>query len=267
MHIDHYKTTDPKGTVFMFHGIGTNGRLMSFLAVRLCKAGYEVVCPDFPYFGCTVQEGTVSYEDWRDIALYTVKSYRRDSLPVFVFGIGIGGTLAYECAYELGNIPGIMATGYPDFSKEETFHALFGSEQAYRETADYLRKWQWLLPAKKMRLSDLFDLSGIVQDEKAGAILREDEHAGNAVVQLRFVHSLLRHEMRVPPGNYRSGAALWIKTGKDTWMNEEIAEGLYGAMGCRKEILELRDAGHLPIEAEMTDRLTDGLIGFMESCL
>ena len=50
---------------------------------------------------------------------------------------------------------------------------------------------------------------------------------------------------------------LWIKTGKDTWMNEEIAEGLYGAMGCRKEILELRDAGHLPIEAEMTDRLRD----------
>jgi len=35
IHIDHYKVEQPKARLVLFHGIGGNGRLLSFIAVPL----------------------------------------------------------------------------------------------------------------------------------------------------------------------------------------------------------------------------------------
>ncbi len=35
VHIDHYRVDAPKATVLLLHGVGGNGRLLSFIAVRL----------------------------------------------------------------------------------------------------------------------------------------------------------------------------------------------------------------------------------------
>lgn len=64
IHIDHYKVSKPKATVILFHGVGGNGRLLSFIAVRLKISGYEVICPDFPLYGCTQYSGTITYDIW-----------------------------------------------------------------------------------------------------------------------------------------------------------------------------------------------------------
>ena len=52
---------EPKGRVVIFHGTGGNGRLMSFIAVPLARAGYEVVCPDLPLYGLTRYTGDILY--------------------------------------------------------------------------------------------------------------------------------------------------------------------------------------------------------------
>ena len=47
IHLDEYNN-ESNTTVIIFHGVGGNGRLLSFLAVPLFKAGYNVLCPDLP---------------------------------------------------------------------------------------------------------------------------------------------------------------------------------------------------------------------------
>ena len=59
IHIDHYRSDTPRGRVLLFHGVGGNGRLLSFIALPLVANGFEVVCPDFPLYGCTEYEETV----------------------------------------------------------------------------------------------------------------------------------------------------------------------------------------------------------------
>lgn len=40
-------------SIVILHGVGGNGRLLSFIAAPLVKAGFNVVCPDLPGYGYT----------------------------------------------------------------------------------------------------------------------------------------------------------------------------------------------------------------------
>lgn len=60
VHIDHYKVANPKATLILFHGVGGNGRLLSFIAVRLAESGYEVICPDLPLRCHTKYSGKIT---------------------------------------------------------------------------------------------------------------------------------------------------------------------------------------------------------------
>jgi dienelactone hydrolase len=48
IHLDIYKPKDLKNStvVIIFHGVGGNGRLVSFMAVPLVKQGFTVICPE-----------------------------------------------------------------------------------------------------------------------------------------------------------------------------------------------------------------------------
>lgn len=48
IHNDVYNERNGNGvTLVLFHGVGGNGRLLSFIAVPLARRGYKVVCPFF----------------------------------------------------------------------------------------------------------------------------------------------------------------------------------------------------------------------------
>ena len=72
IHIDHYRIEEPKATILVFHGVGGNGRLLSFISIVLQKQGYEVVCPDLPLYGYTKCKENVSYSDWVECGIKLV---------------------------------------------------------------------------------------------------------------------------------------------------------------------------------------------------
>lgn len=115
IHIDHYKVEQPKARIVLFHGIGGNGRLLSFIAVPLMKNGYEIICPDLPPYGYSKYKGTVTYDLWVKYGVEIVRSFQRDDIPIFLFGLSAGGMLAYQVANECDNIRGIMVTCILDF--------------------------------------------------------------------------------------------------------------------------------------------------------
>ena len=77
IHIDHYICNEAKGIVVIYHGVGGNGRLLSFIAVPLHKAGYEVICPDLPLYGHSVCSGKTTYSDWIDCGTVIAEKYRK----------------------------------------------------------------------------------------------------------------------------------------------------------------------------------------------
>ena len=80
IHLDVYNEHSNNGvTLVLFHGVGGNGRLLSFIAAPLAKRGYKVVCPDLPGYGYTEYEGIPSYKTWIETGVYIVQHWRYSS--------------------------------------------------------------------------------------------------------------------------------------------------------------------------------------------
>ena len=88
IHLDHYKNPNGKAKIILLHGVGGNGRVLSFIAVPLHRAGFELIVPDLPGYGYS--EGNkkkVTYTDWVDLASHLIdREKSKDDRPLFVFG-------------------------------------------------------------------------------------------------------------------------------------------------------------------------------------
>ena len=260
VHIDRYSPKEPKETVVMIHGLGQNGRYLSFIASRLLKDGYEVICPDLPFFGYTVHEGTVNYEDVIDLMSYLGDSLKK---PVFMAGTGFGGTAAYDAACAMKSVKGVMTTMYPDPKDLASQVSFCGSEERYRDVTDNLKRWQWLLPGKKIPLEDVADFSKITNHPDASKIIREDPHAGKCVLQMRYLYSLMNHEFRKKPEEFDRCPVLLAMPEDDAWFAVRERKGFFERIKAPKCECVLPGAGHLPLETEGVNALLSAMEEFM----
>jgi pimeloyl-ACP methyl ester carboxylesterase len=71
IHIDFYPASQSKVKIILLHGVGGNGRLLSFIGIPLFKNGYEVICPDLPGYGLTeLNNNMPSYETWVNLVKF-----------------------------------------------------------------------------------------------------------------------------------------------------------------------------------------------------
>ena len=109
IHLDVYNEHSNNGvTLVLFHGVGGNGRLLSFIAAPLAKRGYKVVCPDLPGYGYTEYEGIPSYKTWIETGVYIVQQELLHSKKLFVLGLSAGGMLAYNIVCLAHGVSGII---------------------------------------------------------------------------------------------------------------------------------------------------------------
>jgi len=114
IHLDVYSPSEPKATIILFHGVGGNGRLLSFLAVPLLNNGYQVICPDMPLYGYSKYKGIVNYDMWvadatssRGLSIqvfslvecfrFSPNHYTRVSFDLSIFITGRTELNYYEC--------------------------------------------------------------------------------------------------------------------------------------------------------------------------
>ena len=101
VHLDRLPHPNPSAIVIMLHGGGGNGRILMMPGALVHSLGVEVVAPDLPGFGLTVPTSRrdVSYDRWADLVAELARSEaERTGLPVVLFGMSLGGLLAYGAA-------------------------------------------------------------------------------------------------------------------------------------------------------------------------
>ena len=261
VHTDRYIPLSFKGSIVMIHGLGLNGRYLSFLATRFLKEGYEVICPDLPFFGYTEYEGTVNYDDVTELIAY-LADQQKD--PVFLLGTGFGGTIAYDAATLSKKVRGILATSFPDPGDFATQVHFCGSEEAYRDAYDNMRRWQWLLPGKKCPLEDFTDGLRMTNNPDASKIPANDPKAGKAVLQMRFVYSVMQHVFRIPPAEYKGSPVFLGMPEKDEWFDPREQRGFFDRISTEKKECVLPGGGHLPIEPAATEAFVKEACAFIE---
>jgi Lysophospholipase len=248
LHIDHYKSQSPKGVVVIFHGVGGNGRLLAFIAVPLWKAGYEVVCPDLPMYGLTEYKGKVTYSDWIDCGTKVCRRYRKQGIPLFVFGLSAGGLLAYQVACRLDKVDGMIATCLLDQRNPTVTMNTASNRITAVVGKPFLRIVHGLFGSVKIPMKMVCNMQAIVNDERVARLLISDPLSSGAKVTLAFIHGMLNPDICPEAKDFRKCPVLLVHPKKDNWTDVSLSKLFFDDIPERKELVMLQGAGHFPIE-------------------
>ena len=268
IHIDHYRVKEPKARIILFHGVGGNGRLLSFIAVPLMKQGYEVICPDLPLYGMTEYYGTVVYQDWVDCAAEIVMYYQtREISPTFLFGLSAGGILAYQTASGLPGIQGVIATCLLDQRNPAVRKSTAGSRWMADHGLRAITKASARLGFVKVPMKWVGNMKAIVNHEELAEVLMKDRRASGARVPVAFLHTLLNPDIHPEPERFRRCPVLLVHPENDRWTDAGLSRLFFDRLNCSKEMKLLKGAGHFPIEKEGLKHLEQYCVEFLEECL
>lgn len=251
IHIDHYKCTKPKARIVLFHGVGGNGRLLSFIALPLHKAGYEVISPDLPLYGYTEFSGKAEYQDWVSAGSKIVNHFSAgDDTPIFVFGLSAGGMLAYQIACKCKNIKGIMATCILDqrnraITRATAVNPFMGVVGLFFANLFYKPFAKMKLPMKMVA-----NMADISNNPNVTKLLMRDKKSSGASVSLAFLHGMLHLKIDVEPEHFSRAPFLLIHPEEDHWTDVSLSRLFFDRLACGKKLTMLPGAGHFPLEPE-----------------
>lgn len=265
IHIDHYYHREPKATILLFHGVGGNGRLLSFIGLPLWRMGYEVISPDLPLYGYTEQKGEVSYDDWIACGIKLVKHFQKPDRPMFLFGLSAGGMLAYQVAAQSTNIAGVIATCILDLSDPKVLKGISKNFDFTITTKKILKALQLVGGKMKVPMKYVTNMESIANQKELAELLTQDPRSGGAKVSLKFLNSMINMKIATPPEQYQNPPFLLVHPGMDQWTGYELSKNFYDRMACEKEYHLLSGGGHFPIEQPSLSELENYLDQFMRA--
>jgi alpha-beta hydrolase superfamily lysophospholipase len=247
IHIDEYDN-DSEITVIIFHGVGGNGRLLSFFAVPLVKAGYNVLCPDLPGYGFSKYSKSVTYIDWINVGSKIVENELSKSKKVFIIGLSAGGMLAYNVACKHQNTLGLIVTNILDnreevvriYSAKNKFQAKYGI-RLLSILPTFLRSFE--IPIRRVT-----NMEALVNNKEILNVLLKDKHGAGSSICIDFLLSMMESIPLIEPDQFKKVPVLMIHPGNDLWTPVKLSEIFFNKIAADKRKVILESAGHFPIE-------------------
>lgn len=264
VHIDHYRVEKPKATMILFHGVGGNGRLLSFISIALQKQGYEVICPDLPLYGYTKYKKNISYTDWVDCGVKIVNHYHIDNTPIFVFGLSAGGMLAYQvaCKYKVNGVivTCLLDQRIPVVTQKTAINPLIAII-----SKPLLNLFHKPLAKIKLPMKAVGNMKAIVNNTELAKLLMSDTRSSGTKVTIEFLYSMLNPVIEIEPEKFDTCPLLLVHPENDKWTDVSLSRLFYDKLKCTKKIIMLSKAGHFPIEPEGCKQLENECIAFIET--
>jgi alpha-beta hydrolase superfamily lysophospholipase len=265
VHLDRMEVPGAPAKVVLLHGAGAYGRMMAPIAVLARRYGYETVAPDMPGYGLTkVPWKRMTYPLWIECACDLIDAeLARDSRPIVVFGVSLGGLLAYQVAARSPKVIGLVATTLADPREKAVRHG-FARNRLLGSVGLWLLDKLWpltdglplpmgLVP-KMHRISNLPELSAVVQADRIG---------GGSWVPARFLRTLMATAPAVEPEQFGVCPVLLAHPGVDRMTDIALSRRFFDRLAGTKRMVVLDGAGHMPIEHPGIDQLEAAVLAFM----
>lgn len=263
IHIDHYYNSDSKGIILIYHGVGGNGRLLSFIAAPLRRAGYEVICPDLPLYGHTVCNGNIRYSDWVACGTAIAEKFQKEGQPLYLFGLSAGGMLAYQISCRLKSVTGLMATCLLDQRISRVTRETAASSMMAVLGKPILNLTHPFVGKVKLPMKMVCNMKAIVNDEALAELLMSDPTSSGAKVTMAFLHGMLNPNIEIEAVDYQKCPVLLVHPEKDFWTDVSLSRLFFDRIQAPKELKMLQGAGHFPIEKEGLKQLEESCIAFL----
>ncbi|MFZ5645663.1 MAG: alpha/beta hydrolase [Bacillota bacterium] len=266
IHLDYYKNTDSKVKVILLHGVGGNGRLLSFIGVPLHKHGYEVIAPDLPGYGISKISEVVSYQHWvqlvNDLIIF---ERQKDDRPVVLFGLSAGGMLAYHAACINKKVSGLIVTNILDQRVQEVRDGSAANKYISRIGVPVLTALSHINDRIKLPMKAIANMNAIVNNDRLLKLLIKDKNSSGASVPLRFLISLINAAPAIEPESFTICPLLMVHPEKDRWTPLKLSKLFYDRLKCQKHLVMLENAGHFPIENPGLEQLEQAVVSFLRT--
>ncbi len=250
-------------TVVIFHGVGGNGRLLSFIAVPLVKAGFNVICPDLPGYGYTKGPGSHDYSTWIEVGAFMVEREIHRGRKTFAFGLSAGGMLAYNVCCKAKDVRGLIITNIldnrlqivRDYSAKNKFHSRIGIKML-DSLPSRIRKIR--VPVRMVA-----NMNAIVNSREVLKLLLKDRVGSGSSVSISFLLSMMKSVPLIEPEDFDICPVLLAHPEIDKWTPTEISKLFFDRISCTRDFTLLENAGHFPIESPGLQQLNQASVSFI----
>jgi len=265
VHIDRLAAPASEIKAIVLHGAGAYGRVMAPAAVLARRHGYEAVVPDLPGYGLTrVPRKRMTYPLWIDCACDLIDSeLARDGKPIVLFGVSLGGMLAYQAAARSQRVVGLVATTLADPREREVRrsfarHPLLGTAGLW-----LLEKLAWVTDGLPLPMAYMSRMQHISNRRELARLAARDPLGGGNWVPARFLRTLMTTAPALEPEQFDVCPVLLAHPGVDRMTEIAQSRRFFDRLAAPKRMVVLDGASHMPTEHPGVDQLEAAVISFM----
>jgi alpha-beta hydrolase superfamily lysophospholipase len=267
VHLDRLDAPKPRCKVVVLHGAGAYGRVMAPAAVLAHRHGYSTVAPDMPGYGLTtVPRRFMTYDRWIDCAVDLVRAeHERDGLPIVLFGVSLGGLLAYQVACRSPHVIGLIATTLAD-PREPASRREFARHPRLGTTGLWLLdKLSFLTDGLPMPMAYISRMHAISNQPELSRVVQRDKLGGGSWVPARFLRTLMTTAPAIEPEQFTRCPILLAHPGADHMTDIAMSRRFFDRLAGPKRMVVLEGASHMPTEKLGLEQLESSVLGFLKS--
>ncbi len=266
VHIDRMRVPNPRLKVLVLHGAGAYGRVMAPAAVIARKHGMEALAPDLPGYGMTaVPNSRWDYPLWIDCVCDLVaEEQRRSSTPIVLFGVSLGGLLAYQVATRVP-VAGVIATTLADTREPEVRRGFAKFDWLGTAGLWLLDRLSFLLDPLPLPMAWMSKMSAISNTPAISKLVMEDRRGGGNWVPARFLRTLMSTDPAIEPEEFDRCPVLLAHPGDDHMTDIAFSRRFFDRLASDKKMVVLEGASHMPTERPGLAQLEREVLTFLDA--
>ena len=267
VHLDRLAVPESKIKVIVLHGAGAYGRVMAPAAVLARKHGWETVSPDLPGYGLTaVPSARLEYSLWVDCVVALIEAeLARDGRPVVLFGVSLGGLLAYQAAARSKRVVGLVATTLADPRERDVRRGFARAELLGSAGLWLLENLRAVTDGLPMPMRYMSRMNRISNKPDLAALCESDPLGGGNWVPARFLRTLMSAAPDIEPEDFRVCPVLLTHPGVDQMTDISLSRRFFDRLAAPKRMVVLEGASHMPTEQPGVDQMERAVVEFARS--
>nr|HEX4318600.1 alpha/beta hydrolase [Kofleriaceae bacterium] len=268
VHLDRLTAPRAHLKVIVLHGAGAYGRVMAPAAVIAARYGYETVTPDLPGYGLTrVPRRDLDYSLWIDCVVDLIAAERaRDDRPIVLFGVSLGGLLAYQVATRTRvPIAGLVATTLADPRERDARRGLARNPVLGTAGLWLLERLAAVTDRLPIPMSLVTKMHHISNRPALARLAARDPLGGGSWVPARFLRTLMTTAPAIEPEQFDACPVLLAHPGADRMTDISLSRRFFDRLAAPKQMVVLDGASHMPTEHPGVDQLEASVLDFLRA--
>ncbi|CAM3183494.1 alpha/beta hydrolase [Prescottella defluvii] len=250
VHIARASRPDAPVRVMGIHGAGGHASALWSFASLAADEGVEVLCPDMPLYGLTIEPrpARVRYRDWIDLLCDLVDTERdSDPRPLILFGASMGGMMAYEVAARTGRIAAVLATCLLDTADPEARSAAARWGLVGEAAPTFLPPVARVAGNLRLPIKWLVRMNRMSNNPDLSRLCASDPRGGGVRVPLGFLADWFAFPHTVPE-QFTAAPVTLLHPAADRWTPPQASRRFLDRISAPTRSVLLENCGHWPVE-------------------